>query len=95
MLLTEPYCYNLEMLELHSQLLKSGSFLEMLGGLEAVRFTRMHKKDGKLLSNYKKWFEGKFKHENHHLLLKNSSESEAKTEKRDSAFWTAMYNLAF
>ena len=73
MLLTEPYCYDLEMLKLHSQLLKSRSFFEMVGGLEAVRFTQMHKKDEKLLSNYKKWFEGKFKHEKHHLLLKNSS----------------------
>ena len=79
------YTLFIEMLKLHSQLLKFGSFLEMLGVLEAASFTRMYKKDENMLSNYEKWFEGKFRYEKYHLLLENSPKSEAKIQKRDYA----------
>lgn len=76
------------MLKLHSQLLKSRSFLEMW----VVGFIRMHKKDENFLSNHKKWFEGKFRYGKHHFLIKNSSKSEAKTQKSDSSL---MYKFLF
>ena len=58
--------------------------------------SQLHKnvlKDENLLSNYEKWFEEKCRHGKHHCLLKNSSKSEAKTQKCDSALWTAMYKI--